>query len=297
LQKKLWYPEKFNHSLSCSKYYRLKQFIHRYITGRPLWVNILIALGLAFLLIVIFLLSLKAITHHGEALTVPSVTGKKLPDVQAMLEDKGFEVVIQDSVYYDSLPPSVIIKQVPEADAVVKVNRTIYVTVNRVIPPDVEMPNLVGYSLRNAEITLKNMGLHLGDTTFKPDFAKNSVLEQNFNGAPIAPGTKIRLGSTISLVLGSGVGNEDMQVPKLVGLTFGEARVLLEAQGLSLGSIIPAPLVKDNESAFVVKQDPPTTDSQGRHYRIRSGQMINVWLDVAMPVAVDTLSAPPPEQE
>jgi eukaryotic-like serine/threonine-protein kinase len=271
----------------------LKQFIHRYITGRPLWVNILIAIVALFLLFLIFLISLNAITHHGEARTVPSVTGKKLQDVQAMLEDKGFEVVIQDSVYYDSLPPSVIIKQVPEADAVVKVNRTIYITVNRVIPPDIEMPNLVGYSLRNAEITLKNLGLRLGDTTFKPDFAKNSVLEQDFNGTSIAPGTKIRVGSEISLVLGSGVGSEDMDVPKLVGLTFGEARVLLEAQGLTLGSIIPAPLVKDNESAYVVKQDPPTTNSQGKHYRIRSGQMINVWLDVAMPAPVDTTSAQP----
>jgi eukaryotic-like serine/threonine-protein kinase len=273
----------------------LKHFIYRYVTGRPLWVNILVAIVLVFLLFLIFLISLNAITHHGEARTVPSVTGKRLPDVQAMLEDKGFEVVVQDSVYYDSLQPSVIIKQVPEADAVVKVNRTIYVTVNRVVPPDIEMPNLIGYSLRNAEITLKNLGLHLGDTTFKPDFAKNSVLEQQYNGQSIAPGTKVKIGSSISLVLGSGVGNEDMAVPKLVGLTFAEAKVLLDAQGLTLGSIIPAPLVKDNESAFVVKQDPPTSDASGRHYRIRSGQMINVWLDVAMPVAVDTTSAQPPE--
>ncbi len=77
------------------------------------------------------------------ARTVPSVTGKKFDDVKKMLEGLGFEVVIQDSVYYDSLAPSIVLKQVPEADDVVKVNRTIYVTINRVVPPDVEMPNLV----------------------------------------------------------------------------------------------------------------------------------------------------------
>jgi eukaryotic-like serine/threonine-protein kinase len=277
----------------------LKRFIHTYITSRPLWVNLLVALGLVFLFVLLFLFSLNAITHHGEARTVPSVVGKTLQNVQSMLEEKGFEVVVQDSVYYDSLPPSAIIKQVPEADAVVKVNRTIYVTINRVIPPDIDMPNLVGYSLRNAEMTLKNLGLRLGDTTFKPDFAKNSVLEQLYNDEKIAPGTKIRVGSTISLVLGSGIGEEAMPVPRLVGLTFSEARILLEAQGLSLGSVIPSPLVKDNETAFVVRQDPSPHDAQGRTYSIRTGQMVNLWLDVTMPVR-DTTTTPavePPDDQ
>jgi eukaryotic-like serine/threonine-protein kinase len=177
----------------------------------------------------------------------------------------------------------------------VKVNRTIYLTVNRVIPPDIDMPNLVGYSLRNAEITLKNLGLRMGDTTFKPDFAKNSVLEQQFNGQPIAAGTKIRVGSTISLVLGSGVGNEDMAVPKLTGLTFAEAKIMLEASGLSLGTTIFSPLVRDKELSYVVRQDPPMRDEQGRHYRIRSGQMMNLWMDVEMPVQDgDTSRVQPP---
>jgi beta-lactam-binding protein with PASTA domain len=272
----------------------LKRFIHRYVTGRPLWVNILAALLGVFLLLVIFALSLNALTHHGESLTVPAVTGKKLPDVQALLDEKGFEIVIQDSVYYDSLPPLTIIKQVPEADAVVKVNRSIYITVNRVVPPDIEMPNLVGYSLRNAEMTLKNMGLRLGDTTSRPDFAKNSVLEQLYNDNTIAPGTKIKVGSRISLVVGSGVGNENMLVPTLVGLTYAEARMLAEAQGLTIGAVVPSPLVKDEAAAYVVKQSPSAKDAQGRQYRIRPGQMIDVWLDVTMPAA-DTTHNPLPE--
>lgn len=278
----------------------MKRLIHRYITGKPLWVNMLIALLLVVFLLLIFALSLNAITHHGESLTVPSVTGKKLTEVQSLLDEKGFEIVIQDSVYYDSLPPLTIIKQVPEADAVVKVNRTIYVTVNRVIPPDIDMPNLVGYSLRNAEMTLKNLGLHLGDTTTRPDFAKNSVLEQLYNGASIAPGTKLKIGSTISLVVGSGVGNENMLVPTLVGLTFSEARILLQAQGLTMGSVISSPLVKDTATAFVVRQSPVAKDNQGRQYKIRPGQMIDIWLDVTMPVT-DTIkkvvSPPVPKQD
>ena len=232
--------------------------------------------------------SLNWITQHGVSRTVPSVTGKSLEDVKSMLEEKGFDIVVQDSVYYDSLPPSVIVKQVPEGDAVVKVNRTVYVTINRIVAPDVEMPNLVGYSFRNAEMVLSNLGLKLGDTTFKPDFAKNSVLEQSFKSNPITAGTKIKIGSTISLVLGSGVGNEDMPVPKLIGLTYEEAKILMEAQGLILVPVMIDPLVRDTAIAYVYKQNPEPKNEENRQYRIRPGQMMDIWLSLEKPV-IDSL--------
>jgi beta-lactam-binding protein with PASTA domain len=266
----------------------LANFIRKHITSRPLWVNILIALLLLFLMGLLFFLSLNSITQHGVAISVPSVVGKNVDQVQEAPEAKDFEIVVQDSVYYDSLQPSVIIRQVPEADAVVKVNRTIYVTINRVVPPDVDMPNLVGFSFRNAESILKNLGLRLGDTTLRTDFAKNSVLEQTYKGAPIAPGTKLKVGSAVSLVIGSGVGNEDMAVPKLVGLTYSEAKVLLEAQGLILGPVIPSPMVRDTASAYVVRQSPAPVNEEGKRFRIRQGQMIDLWLDVTPPVTDTT---------
>ena len=270
----------------------------KHITTRPLWVNILVGFGIVIAVFVVFVLSLNWITHHGEAKTVPSVIGKSLKQVQPLLESEGFELVIQDSVYYDSLPPSMIIKQVPEADAVVKINRTVYVTVNRVVPPDVPMPNLIGYSFRNAEMILKNMGLKLGDTTFKVDFAKNSVLEQLYNGKSISPGTNIKQGSSVSLVIGSGIGNSDMAVPKLVGLTYDEAKILLETNGLLVGSVIPDPLVKDTSSAYIYKQSPLSRTEDGFRVRIRPGQMIDVWLSVEKPV-VDSLQVqqPAPAEE
>jgi beta-lactam-binding protein with PASTA domain len=262
--------------------------IRKYITGRPLWFNLFVALVLLFSMIFIFMFSLNWITQHGVSRTVPAVTGKSLENVRSLLEEKGFDIVVQDSVYYDSLPPSVIVKQVPEADAVVKVNRTVYVTINRMIPPDVEMPNLVGYSFRNAEMVLKNLGLRLGDTTFRPDFAKNSILEQSFKGNPITAGTKLKIGSAISLVLGSGVGNEDMPVPKLIGLTYEEAKILMEAQGLILVPVVIDPLVRDTAAAYVYKQNPETKNEENRRYRIRPGQMMDIWLSLEKPV-IDSL--------
>lgn len=273
----------------------MSRFI-RYLTSRPLWVNILFAITAVLLILLVFMLSLNWLTQHGVSRTVPMVKGKTLDQVTALLEKDDFEVVVQDSVYYDSLPPLMVIKQVPEAGAVVKVNRTIYVTVNRAVAPDIDMPNLVGYSFRNAEMVLKNQGLVLGDTTFRPDFAKHSVLQQLYNGNPIAAGAKVKIGSRIDLVLGTGIGDEDMPVPQLLGMTYPEARSLLESQGIILGAVVPNPDVRDTASAFVYRQVPPAFNEDGRRYRIRPGQMIDMWLSVERP-NVDSLLKRKPKPE
>lgn len=238
--------------------------------------NILVGLLLIFALVSIFFLSLDMITRHGESKTVPAITGKHMDQVTELLDKNEFEMVIQDSIYDPTLQPGIVVKQFPEPDAVVKKNRSIYVTVNRLVPPDVEMPSLLGYTLRNAVMTLENNGLILGDTSYRLDFAKNSVLEQS-----VAPGTKIKVGTKISLVLGSGVGQELMAVPKLVGLTYAEAKVLAEAQGISVLPIAVG--VTDTLNAFVIEQDPMPKTDDGLPIRIRQGQLLTVRLSTEPP--------------
>src|ERR1043166_5875913 len=205
----------------------------RFITKRPLWFNILVGLLLFVGIFYSFLLSLTWITHHGSSSIVPDVIGKKFDDAKKELQKQGFHIEIQDSIYIDTVPPLTVLKQFPEGDAKVKVNRNVYLTISRVVPPEVEMPNLVGYSFRNAEMVLKNMGLRIGDATFKPDFAKNSVLEQS-----VPAGTKLNMGTTINLVLGDGIGRTSFDVPDIVVMRFIDAKNLIEASGLILGPII-----------------------------------------------------------
>ncbi|MES1218895.1 MAG: PASTA domain-containing protein, partial [Bacteroidota bacterium] len=122
----------------------------KFITHRPLWLNILAGVLLVIGIFAIFIVSLNFLTHHGQSRTVPSVTGKNFEEARKLLRNSGFDIEIQDSLYIDTLPPLAVVKQVPEADEVVKENRTVYLTINRSVPPVIEMPNLIGYSLRNA---------------------------------------------------------------------------------------------------------------------------------------------------
>lgn len=256
----------------------------KFITKRPLWVNVLVGVLLAFGIFVGVISMLGWFTNHNDAKTVPPLLGKTLEEAQRILDKAGFAVEIQDSVYIDSLKPFQVVRQVPDEYEVVKSSRTVYLTINRGVPPLVEVPNVVGYSLRNAEMVLVNAHLKLGDTTFRPDFAKNSVLEQLYNGVPIQPGAKVRQGSAISLVIGNGLGGRVIAVPNLIGMTFAEAKALLDSNGIMLASIIPAADVVDQASAYIYRQNPDRFDEEGNLRTIRPGQVLDIWLSVEKPV-------------
>src|SRR5687768_9182046 len=93
---------------------KLKNILLKNFKSRPLWVHILVGLGLAFIVILIILKSLDWITRHGTTRTIPSVSGKTYNEAVTFLEDQGFEVMIQDSIYIDTAKPMMVLRQFPE---------------------------------------------------------------------------------------------------------------------------------------------------------------------------------------
>jgi hypothetical protein len=98
----------------------------KFITKQPFWVNLVAAIAIALLIIFIFLKMLGIITRHGKYLTVPSVIGKNTEESVKFLESKGFDVIIQDSVYVDSAKKGIVLKQLPDPNSTVKINRTVF---------------------------------------------------------------------------------------------------------------------------------------------------------------------------
>ena len=255
----------------------------KFITTRPLWVNVLVAILLAALLVFFVLKTLGWVTQHGKYLTVPAVLGKKTEDAIKLLEKEGFDVQIQDSVFTDTASRGVVLKQLPDGNATVKINRTVFLTVNRVVPPMIEMPKLEGQSLSFALDMLQRSHLRLEDTIFKPSFELGSVLEQQYKGVRIPEKAKLQWGSRITLVIGSGLGGQQMMVPSLLGMTFREAKAYLQQSGLNLGAVLPRANVRDTANAFVYKQNPERFDEEKKPRYIQSGQIMDVWISVEMP--------------
>jgi beta-lactam-binding protein with PASTA domain len=268
------------------------------IVQKPLWQNILIGIGFLFILLIVFFLSLGWITSFGKTAKVSSVVGQSYIAAQQQLEKEGFEVVILDSIYVDSVAKLAVIRQTPEADEIVKAGRTIYLTINRMVPPKVEMPSLVGFSLKSAELYLQSLQLKLGAITYKPDFARNAVLDQLFNGVPIAQGVKIPLGSSISLVIGTGLGGVETDMPNLVGLTYSEALNQLSLQGINIGSVLSLETINDSASSFIFRQTPSYMSTRLDSLtgmpipnKIRQGQLVDLYLSNTPPPK-DSISVP-----
>ena len=245
---------------------------------------------LTALLIWGFLLTLGMITKHGEYLTVPNVLNKSTAESIKLLESKGFTVQVQDSVYTDTAKLGTVLKQFPEGSSTVKVNRLVMLTVNRVTLPLVDMPALVSKSKEYAIELLERSHLKLEDTIFKASYMMGAVIEQQYNGMAVTAGTKVPWGSKVMLVIGAGLSDQQFMVPNLTGLTFKEAKAILEEKNLLLASIIVSAGTTDTANAFVNKQNPPALTEDKSPVYIRAGQVMDLWLDKELKVIADTVS-------
>ena len=254
----------------------------KFITSRPFWVNLLAAIIIALLIIFLVLKMLGVLTRHGAYLKVPAVTGMSTDAAIKLLEKQGFDVYIQDSVFTDTAKRGTVLKQLPDPNATVKINRTVFITVNRYVPPMIDMPKLEGQNLAFAIKMLERNHLKLGDTTFRPDFMMGSVLEQQYNGTRIPEKSKVQWGSTIDLVIGGGLEDKQMAVPSLIGMTYAEAKVYLDENGISLGAVIPDGVLTDTASAYIFKQRPDRLDIDNIAIYIRSGQLMDIWISQQM---------------
>ncbi len=250
----------------------------KWLTHRSFGINLIAAILLVALVAFAFFQSLGYLTKHGDTIKVPNVIHQKIGKADKLLSSGGFEAVVQDSAYVDSLPPFVVVDQKPAGNSIVKTGRTVYLTLNKSVPPNTAMPELVNYSFRSAEMTLKSQRLKLGDTIYKPDIAEDAVLEQLYNGKPIKAGTMIPEGSEITLVLGNGLGNVANSVPNLVGLTYLQATDLISASSLNIGVVLTNGMITDTANAYVFKQNPPVKDETGAPNRIRAGASVDLWI-------------------
>ena len=252
--------------------------------------NVLIGFGVAICLFIIFFFSLGWITGNGETEKVPAVIGLDVLAAEKNLTALGFDVEFQDSIYVDTLARNAVLRQTPEADEIVKRGRTVYLTINRVIAPQVDMPNLVGFSIKSAETYLKVLGLRLGSIQMVPDQNKNVVIDQLVNGQQIAPGSKIPSGTLIHFLVGDGGASGGMFMPDLVGLTYEQAKAQLISVGLNLGVVSVNGSIGDSASAFVFNQNPSAygsqIDSLGMPIQnmVSKGATINLVLDKVAPV-------------
>ncbi|MFN4971658.1 MAG: PASTA domain-containing protein [Bacteroidota bacterium] len=218
---------------------------------------------------------LRSATRHGDALTVPDITGVPVENAIQLLNERKLRYLIIDSLYFDDKPKLSVLDQNPSPESKVKEGRIIYLVINADKAPLVMMPNLIDVSLRQAEAMLKSAGLKAGQLVYKPDLAQNVVLEQQVNGRNVPPGYKLPKGSAVDLVLGDGmVDAVDVPLPNLIDLTYEEARNLLTSQTLNTGAVVFQGVITDSSGARIYRQVPAySTDAT-----LKAGSTVDIFL-------------------
>jgi len=238
--------------------------------------NLLIVFATALVLYILFFVTLHCATHHGQEVMIPNVKGKDIKEALSMMNNSHFEIII-DSNYEVTSKPLTILKQIPDSGSVVKTGRTIFLTVNKVLPPFVSLPNLIGLSFRSAQMLLKNNKLVVGDTIMKPDIAGGAVLDQLYKGEPVKPGSMIMMGSKITLVVGNGMGNTQFDVPDVTRISVDEAVTQLYAYNIQARVIVKSGAnIDDTASAYIVCQYPRAKKEDGSSNRINMGDFIEL---------------------
>lgn len=237
--------------------------------------NLLAALITVAVLLFIAFFSLRYYTKHGQGLSVPPLKGLTFTQAVSKLEALGLRYEV-DSVYIVDTPPGTVLDQDPNPNTFVKDNRTIYLTVSMNTAPDVKFPDVELKSLRQAQAIIESFGLKLGDTVYKADISRDVVLQATYGGEQIRVGQTIRKGSRIDFLLGDGTGNEDVDIPTLIGLTKDEAIFSLRnGARLNLGIVTYEGEITDTANAVIIRQDPFATDSL---IKVKQGTPVNIVL-------------------
>ncbi|HSZ71900.1 MAG TPA: PASTA domain-containing protein, partial [Cytophagaceae bacterium] len=87
------------------------------------------------------------------------------------------------------------------------------------------------------------------------------------------PGTLVPKGTKVTLIVGNGTGNEEVELPNLVGMPLEDALVYLSGLNLAKGTVKYVPDATE-ESGTIISQKPAFKNGATIHV----GEMVDVWV-------------------
>ncbi len=229
------------------------------------------------ILLTAIMVALQYITRHNQELEVPSFINMSVGEALEVANAHHLRLEVTDSVFINRMAPGAIFRQNPEAGGKVKKNRRILLTINAMNPKMIKMPDLVGYSLRQAQSELTANQLSLGKLIYEEDIASNNVLGQIYRGRAIEPGKKIPSESVIDLKVGINDKDSSTYIPELRAIPYRLVREKLAENSLNIKKAVFDESVKDyadSLGAWVYMQDPLPNDT----VTVRLGTAVTIYL-------------------
>ncbi len=200
---------------------------------------VLVQYFLAFFLVglAVFLLMDQVVmpmyVKHGQKVSLPDVRQMDFEEASELLRSRDFVPVEGDFKYNPEFEPGTVIDQQPNARSTVKTGRRVYLTVAKE-ESFIEMPELVGQSIRGAKLELSQVGLQLDSIQW---VYSNTFPEDVVTWQSVGANGLIRRGSSVDLKVSRGQNPNRFNVPDLVDLSLEEAKSKLAESRLNIGDI------------------------------------------------------------
>ena len=161
---------------------------------------------------------------------MPNVVGKHKDEAVKIMQDLNLTPIEEGPRFDERFAKDYVMFQNPRAGTDVKQNRRVYIFISGG-DPLIKMPNLLGKTMRDADVTLTRLGLIIGDIdSVRSDFPANTVIEQQFE-----EGLNLEKGDTIALKVSVGPKIGMIRVPNLMGKPLREAEKQLRDLSLKIG--------------------------------------------------------------
>jgi beta-lactam-binding protein with PASTA domain len=174
------------------------------------------------------------VIHGIGQVEVPDVCNLTLDQAEQALRPAGLQLSRAGERFDPAVPRGFILSQEPSAGSTVRGKRRVLVVVS-LGEEFSSVPELFGESQRSADQLLRSAGLTPGAITRAP---AEDVGEGLVAGSDPGPENVLPQGSSVSLLVSTGAGEESFVMPDLAGREIGGVRRQLEALGFR---VLPPP--------------------------------------------------------
>ena len=206
--------------------YFMREFWY-FITSTYFLKNFAKIVGIGALLFLFLTWWLSCYTRHGDAVKVGNYVGQNIGQVEKDLKREGFRYVITDSTFLLEKKPGIVTKQTPKPNALVKENRTIYMTITKRNPDEKKLPSLVGnddYDVYKKKLDRLKIKSKIRRQVFSNKLEPGTIMhfyhgDEKITANTLKKGVKVPMGSMLEFVITTREGGR-IQVPKVVCMTF-----------------------------------------------------------------------------
>ncbi len=194
---------------------------------------------------------------------VPDFRGKHTSEVMK-IKPRDIEIVTRDNKYDDRVPKDCVIAQYPEAGTLVKPGKQILLTISMGVQK-VNVPDLAGKSMHDADIALSNAQLFMGNTAYiSSDNATNRIITQS----PL-PTEEYGINKNVDLLVSLGKKTETLPLPNIVGANLEAGKTKLKAMGFNIGRTYSKP--DSSKAKYQVISTSPAP-----YVMLKKGETINI---------------------